>query len=145
LYGKIQSRSPGRGRSAEMHEDVQGDYVFLQGEVAAFSHSRKKHPRRGNSQKEETSQTSKRVLKTSKGRIGSHIGHSTDECMQLRKQIDEMIKSGKLSQFIEELKQNNKPKAPKKGETAKKDKPLAILMIQPWERVARMRTKRIDQ
>ncbi|GJT06487.1 hypothetical protein Tco_0840949 [Tanacetum coccineum] len=51
---EIQSRSPGRGRSAEMHEDVQGDYVFLQGEVAAFSHSRKKHPRRGNSQKEET-------------------------------------------------------------------------------------------
>ncbi|GKA27800.1 reverse transcriptase domain-containing protein [Tanacetum coccineum] len=31
-------------------------------------------------------------------------GHSTDECMQLRKQIDEMIKSGKLSQLIKELK-----------------------------------------
>ncbi|GJT14742.1 reverse transcriptase domain-containing protein [Tanacetum coccineum] len=42
-------------------------------------------------------------------------GHSTDECMQLRKQIDEMIKAGKLSQFIKELKQNDKPKAPKKG------------------------------
>ncbi|GKA77401.1 reverse transcriptase domain-containing protein [Tanacetum coccineum] len=66
-------------------------------------------------------------------------GHSTDECMQLRKQIDEMIKSGKLSQFIKELKQNDKPKAPKKGETAGKDKPLAILMIQPWERVAKQR------
>ncbi|GJX19142.1 reverse transcriptase domain-containing protein [Tanacetum coccineum] len=59
--------------------------------------------------------------------------------MQLRKQIDEMIKSGKLSQFIKELKQNDKPKAPKKGETAGKDKPLAILMIQPWERVAKQR------
>ncbi|GJS14552.1 hypothetical protein Tco_0409024 [Tanacetum coccineum] len=58
------------------------------------------------------------------------------ECMQLRKQIDEMIKSGKLSQFIKELKQSDKPKAQKKGETAGKDKPLAILMIQPWERVA---------
>ncbi|GKB06437.1 reverse transcriptase domain-containing protein [Tanacetum coccineum] len=66
-------------------------------------------------------------------------GHSTDECMQLRKQIDEMIKSGKLSQFIKELKQNDKPKAQKKGETAEKDKPLAILMIQPWERVAKQR------
>ncbi|GJT16464.1 hypothetical protein Tco_0875170 [Tanacetum coccineum] len=66
-------------------------------------------------------------------------GHSTDECMQLRKQIDEVIKSGKLSQFIKELKQNKKPKAPKKGETAGKDKPLAILMIQPWERVAKQR------
>ncbi|GJZ68808.1 reverse transcriptase domain-containing protein [Tanacetum coccineum] len=31
-------------------------------------------------------------------------GHNTDECMQLRKQIEEMIKSGKLSQIIKELK-----------------------------------------
>ncbi|GKF54077.1 hypothetical protein Tco_0160987 [Tanacetum coccineum] len=58
---------------------------------------------------------------------------------ELRKQIDEMIKSEKLSQFIRELKQNDKPKAPKKGETSRKDKPLAILMIQPWERVAKPR------
>ncbi|GJX31368.1 reverse transcriptase domain-containing protein [Tanacetum coccineum] len=42
----------------------------------------------------------------------SDTGHNTDECMQLRKQIDKMIK---------------------------KDKPLAILMIQPWERVAKPR------
>ena len=68
----------------------------------------------------------------------SDTGHSTDECMQLRKQIDEMIKSGKLSQFIKELK-NDKPKALKKGEIAGKDKPLAILMIQPWERVEKQR------
>ncbi|GJT34239.1 reverse transcriptase domain-containing protein [Tanacetum coccineum] len=66
-------------------------------------------------------------------------GHSTDECMQLRKQIDEMIKAGKLSQFIKELKQNDKPKAPKKGETAGKERPLAILMVQPWERVAKQK------
>ncbi|GKF94787.1 hypothetical protein Tco_0284487 [Tanacetum coccineum] len=50
-----------------------------------------------------------------------------------------MIKSGKLSLFIKELKQNDKPKAQKKGETTRKDKPLAILMIQPWERVAKQR------
>ncbi|GKF50927.1 hypothetical protein Tco_0147394, partial [Tanacetum coccineum] len=56
-------------------------------------------------------------------------GHSTDECMQLRKQIDEMIKAGKLSQFIKELKQNDKPKAPKKGDMTGKERPLAILVI----------------
>ncbi|GJR03302.1 hypothetical protein Tco_0526286 [Tanacetum coccineum] len=56
-----------------------------------------------------------------------------------RKQIDEMIKAGKLSQFIKELKQNDKPKAPKKGETAGKERPLAILMVQPWERVAKQK------
>ncbi|GJZ02218.1 reverse transcriptase domain-containing protein [Tanacetum coccineum] len=69
----------------------------------------------------------------------SDTGHSTEECMQLRKQIDEMIKAGKLSQFIKELKQNDKPKALKKGEASGKDKPLTILMIQPWERVAKPR------
>ncbi|GJR98792.1 reverse transcriptase domain-containing protein [Tanacetum coccineum] len=69
----------------------------------------------------------------------SDTGHSTDECMQLRKQIDEMIKAEKLSQFIKELKQNDKTKAPKKREASGKDKPLTILMIQPWERMARPR------
>ncbi|GJU92573.1 reverse transcriptase domain-containing protein [Tanacetum coccineum] len=71
LYGKIQSKNPGCGRSAGMHEDlrIHARYnppelikhlyekiprsmdemymvttSFLQGEVAAFSHSRKKAP-----------------------------------------------------------------------------------------------------
>ncbi|GJS23552.1 hypothetical protein Tco_0452184 [Tanacetum coccineum] len=67
-------------------------------------------------------------------------GHNTDECMHLKKQIEEMLKAGKLSHLIKELKQNNgkeQPKAAKKRETFGKDKALAILMVQPWERVAR--------
>ncbi|GJW29605.1 hypothetical protein Tco_0046480 [Tanacetum coccineum] len=70
------------------------------------------------------------------------VGHSTDECMHLRKQIEEMIKAVKLSHLIKELKQNNgkeKPKVTKKGETSGKNKALSILMVQPWERVARQR------
>ncbi|GKC41075.1 hypothetical protein Tco_1053459 [Tanacetum coccineum] len=50
-----------------------------------------------------------------------------------------MLKVGKISHLIKELKQNNgkeQPKAAKKEETSKKDKALAILMVQPWERVA---------
>ncbi|GJV03774.1 hypothetical protein Tco_1337343 [Tanacetum coccineum] len=53
------------------------------------------------------------------------VGHSTDECMHLRKQIEEMIKAVKLSHLIKELKQNNgkeKPKVTKKGETSGKIK-----------------------
>ncbi|GJW02075.1 reverse transcriptase domain-containing protein [Tanacetum coccineum] len=69
----------------------------------------------------------------------SETGHNTNECMQLRKQIDKMIKAGKLSQFIKELKQSDKLKAQKKGEASEKDKTLTILMIQPWERVAKPR------
>ncbi|GKB82581.1 hypothetical protein Tco_0949476 [Tanacetum coccineum] len=208
LYGKIQSRSLGRGRSARMHEDLRihthpesikrlyekiprsmdemyrVTTSFLQGEVAAFSHSRKKapapwrQPEEGNKpnfkkdfknkQRSDRkpdrfsllTKTPKEIFALEKGKFKApppmvtpaekkdpnkycefhaNTGHSTDECMQLRKQIGEMIKSGKLSLFIKELKQNDKPKAQKKGETAEKDKPLAILMIQPWERVAKQR------
>ncbi|GJU96822.1 reverse transcriptase domain-containing protein [Tanacetum coccineum] len=157
---------------------------FLQGEVAAFSYSRKKAPapwkqpeggnkpnfKKGFKNKQRSdrkpdrfsllTKTPKEIFALEKGKFKApppmvtpaekrdpnkycefhaDTGHSTDECMQLRKQIDEMIKSGKLSQFIKELKQSDKPKAQKKGETAGKDKPLAILMIQPWERVAKQR------
>ncbi|GKB86668.1 reverse transcriptase domain-containing protein, partial [Tanacetum coccineum] len=80
-----------------------------------------------------TDREGKQIPCIANGEFQSDTGHSTDECMQLRKQIDEMIKAGKLSQFIKELKQNDKLKAPKKGESYGKDKPLAILMIQPWE------------
>nr|GEW62886.1 reverse transcriptase domain-containing protein [Tanacetum cinerariifolium] len=66
------------------------------------------------------------------------VGHNTDECMHLKKQIEEMLKAGKLSHLIKELKQNNgkeQLKIAKKGETLGKEKPLTILMVQPWERV----------
>ncbi|GKE63285.1 hypothetical protein Tco_1513652, partial [Tanacetum coccineum] len=69
-------------------------------------------------------------------------GHNTDECMHLRKQIKEMLKAGKLSHLVKEIKQNNgkeQPKVTKKGETARKDKAMAILMVQPWERVDRQK------
>ncbi|GKA36513.1 reverse transcriptase domain-containing protein [Tanacetum coccineum] len=70
------------------------------------------------------------------------VGHNTDECMHLKRQIEELIKNGKLSHVIKELKQGSgkdQPKTPKKGETSEKDKPLAILMVQPWQRVARQK------
>ncbi|GJW43416.1 reverse transcriptase domain-containing protein [Tanacetum coccineum] len=60
------------------------------------------------------------------------VGNNTDECMHLKKQIEKMLKAGKLSHLIKELKQNNgkeQPKVAKKGETSGKDKALAILMI----------------
>ncbi|GKB93187.1 reverse transcriptase domain-containing protein [Tanacetum coccineum] len=62
------------------------------------------------------------------------VGHNTDECMHLKRQIEELLKNGKLSHVIKELKQNSgkdQPKANKIGETSSKDKALAILMVQP--------------
>ncbi|GJU43208.1 reverse transcriptase domain-containing protein [Tanacetum coccineum] len=132
---------------------------FLQEEVAALSHGQRKA---SSSWKPFSllTKTPKEIFALEKGKFKapppmvtpvekkdsskycefhSDTGHNTNECMQLRKQIDEMIKARKLSQFIKELKQNDKPKAPKKGEVSGKDKPLTILMIQPWERVAKPR------
>ncbi|GKB67590.1 hypothetical protein Tco_0929002 [Tanacetum coccineum] len=70
------------------------------------------------------------------------VGHNTDECMHLKRQIEELIKAGKLSHVINELKQGSKKdqlKAAKKGEASGKDKAMEILMVQPWQRVARQR------
>ncbi|GJY05760.1 reverse transcriptase domain-containing protein [Tanacetum coccineum] len=70
------------------------------------------------------------------------VGHTTDECMHLKRQIEEMLKAGKLTHLIKELKQNNgkdQIKTAKKGENSGKDKSLAILMVQPWQKIARQR------
>nr|GEW32744.1 reverse transcriptase domain-containing protein [Tanacetum cinerariifolium] len=59
------------------------------------------------------------------------VGHNTDECMHLKRQIKELIKAGKLSHVIKELKRGIKkdqPKAVKKGEASGKDKAMKILM-----------------
>ncbi|GJV93832.1 hypothetical protein Tco_1541645 [Tanacetum coccineum] len=74
------------------------------------------------------------------GQFHGEVGHTTDECMHLKRQIEEMLKAEKLSHIIKELKQSNRKdqtKAAKKGETSGKDKSLAILIVQPWQRIAR--------
>ncbi|GJX53503.1 hypothetical protein Tco_0281872 [Tanacetum coccineum] len=136
--------------------------TFLRGEVAASNHERKKPFLSWKQQEANQKQNSKKkATRTNKGKFKApppmttpvekrnhakfcefhgEVGHNTNEYMQLKKQIEEMLKSWKLSHLIKELKQNNEkeqPKVTKKGETFGKDKALAILMIQPWERVAR--------
>ncbi|GJR93006.1 hypothetical protein Tco_0265180 [Tanacetum coccineum] len=44
------------------------------------------------------------------------VGHNTDECMHLKKQIEEMLKAGKLPHIIKELKQNSGKEQPKSGQ-----------------------------
>ncbi|GKB77693.1 reverse transcriptase domain-containing protein, partial [Tanacetum coccineum] len=59
------------------------------------------------------------------------VGHNTDECMHLRKQIEEMLKAGKLSHLVKKIKQNNEKEQPKvtnKGETAGKEKAMAYFI-----------------
>ncbi|GJX14365.1 reverse transcriptase domain-containing protein [Tanacetum coccineum] len=66
-------------------------------------------------------------------------GHSTDECMQLKKQIEELVKAGKLSHFIKEIRQDRDKQKNRKKEAPAKEKAAAIYMIQPWHRVTRQK------
>ncbi|GJX68448.1 reverse transcriptase domain-containing protein [Tanacetum coccineum] len=66
-------------------------------------------------------------------------GHSTDECMQLKKQIKELVKSGKLSHFIKEIRQDRDKQKNRKKEAPTKEKVAAIYMIQLWHRVTRQK------
>nr|GEY59124.1 reverse transcriptase domain-containing protein [Tanacetum cinerariifolium] len=56
-------------------------------------------------------------------------GHSTDECMQLKKQIEELVRAGKLSHLIKEIKQGREQSKTGKKEAATKDKPTTIYIV----------------
>ncbi|GKB41136.1 hypothetical protein Tco_0886078, partial [Tanacetum coccineum] len=64
-------------------------------------------------------------------------GHSTDECMQLKKQIEELVRAGKLLHLIKEIKQGRDQTKVGKKEAPTKDKSQAIYMVQPWHRIIR--------
>nr|GEU40504.1 reverse transcriptase domain-containing protein [Tanacetum cinerariifolium] len=59
-------------------------------------------------------------------------GHSTDECVQLRKQIEELERAGKLSHYIKEIRQGRDQQQTKKKDAPVKDKAATIYMIRPW-------------
>nr|GEY66893.1 reverse transcriptase domain-containing protein [Tanacetum cinerariifolium] len=65
--------------------------------------------------------------------------HSTDECMQLKKQIEELVRARKLSHLIKEIKQGRDQSKIGKKETAAKDKPTAIYMVQSWQRTVKQK------
>ncbi|GKC22964.1 reverse transcriptase domain-containing protein [Tanacetum coccineum] len=62
-------------------------------------------------------------------------GHSTDEYIHLKKQLEEAVRSGQLSHLIKEFKKGNNKvdhtKTSKKGEAPNKEKAPAIFMVQP--------------
>ncbi|GJS79933.1 hypothetical protein Tco_0729814 [Tanacetum coccineum] len=66
-------------------------------------------------------------------------GHSTDECMQLKKHIEELVRGGKLSHLIKEIKQGRDQTKNGKKEAPTKEKSLVIYMIQPWQRMTRQK------
>nr|GEZ42934.1 reverse transcriptase domain-containing protein [Tanacetum cinerariifolium] len=68
-----------------------------------------------------------------------HSSDKRDECMQLKKQIEEFVQAGKLSHLIKEIKQGRDQSKTGKKETAAKDKPTAIYMVQSWKRTVKQK------
>nr|GEX86391.1 reverse transcriptase domain-containing protein [Tanacetum cinerariifolium] len=100
---------------------------FLRGEGAASNHKRKKSfpPWKQHEDKRKFKAPPPMTTPVEKQNharfceFHRKVGHNTNGCMHLRKQIKEMLKAGKLSHQIKELKQNNGKEQPK---VAKKEK-----------------------
>nr|GFB56255.1 reverse transcriptase domain-containing protein [Tanacetum cinerariifolium] len=66
-------------------------------------------------------------------------GHNTDECMQLKKQIEELVRAGKLSHLIKEMKQGREQPKTGRKEIAAKHKPTTIYMVRSWQRTVKQK------
>nr|GEX15848.1 reverse transcriptase domain-containing protein [Tanacetum cinerariifolium] len=66
-------------------------------------------------------------------------GHSTDECMQLKKQIEELVRAEKLLHLIKEIKQGREQPKTGRKEAATKDKPSTIYMVRSWQRTVKQK------
>nr|GFB08883.1 reverse transcriptase domain-containing protein [Tanacetum cinerariifolium] len=66
--------------------------------------------------------------------------------MQLKKQIEELVRVGKLSHLIKEIKQGREQPKTGRKETAAKDKPTTIYMVRSWHRtVKQKKTQSFEQ
>ncbi|GKB00586.1 hypothetical protein Tco_0828579 [Tanacetum coccineum] len=137
-----------------MDERMRVTTAFLGGEVAASNQVRKKtflawtqqedgrkqnFERRGNFKNQQRSErrhdkftlltkSPKEILALDKGKFKTPPPMTTP--------VEKEITTSSMSSIGNE---KDQPKAVKKGETSRKDKPLAILMVQPRQRVARQR------
>nr|GEV72234.1 reverse transcriptase domain-containing protein [Tanacetum cinerariifolium] len=66
-------------------------------------------------------------------------GHNADECMQLKKHIEELVRAGKLLHLIKEIKQGREQPKTGRKEAAAKDKPTAIYMVRSWQRTVKQK------
>ncbi|GKD92212.1 hypothetical protein Tco_1372049 [Tanacetum coccineum] len=71
-------------------------------------------------------------------------GHNIDDCLHLKRQIKEAVRSGKLAHLVKEIKQgSNKAstsKSGKKTEASQKEKGTSIFMVQSWGRNVHLRS-----
>ncbi|GJZ09518.1 putative reverse transcriptase domain-containing protein [Tanacetum coccineum] len=119
---------------------------FLQGEVAAFSHSRKKAPTPWRQPEGGKSQTSKRVLKTSKGRIGSQIAEKADRGDDQVRQIvaiHQRIKTERQTKGTKEGGNGRKGQAPSNPDGSIIGEEFLFSRIMPPRRLKKKSIKRL--
>nr|GEV52846.1 hypothetical protein [Tanacetum cinerariifolium] len=66
-------------------------------------------------------------------------GNIIDECMQLKQQIEELVRAGKLSHLIKKIKQGREQPKIGRKEAAAKDKPTTIYMVRSWQRTVKQK------
>nr|GEW21869.1 reverse transcriptase domain-containing protein [Tanacetum cinerariifolium] len=64
-------------------------------------------------------------------------GHSTNECMQLKKHIEELVRARKLSHLIKEITQGREQPKTRRKEAVAKEKPTTIYMVRSWQRTVK--------
>ncbi|GKB63039.1 hypothetical protein Tco_0919225 [Tanacetum coccineum] len=83
----------------------------------------------------------KQEIRTSIATFIGDKGHNTDDCLHLRRQIKEAVKSGQLAHLVNEIKYDiNKAstsKAARKPDSTPNDKGVAIFMVHSWGRNVR--------
>ncbi|GJZ13132.1 reverse transcriptase domain-containing protein [Tanacetum coccineum] len=133
-----------------MEEMMTVTTAFIRGEAAAASKKKGHSPWKSQDQsKRHASERKSDFRGQSREGRGSNSnkfydfhndkGHNTDECMRLKKQIEELVRAGKLSHLIKEIKQGRDQTKNGKKEAPAKDKSLVIYMIQPWQRTTKQK------
>nr|GEV99767.1 reverse transcriptase domain-containing protein [Tanacetum cinerariifolium] len=79
------------------------------------------------------------LTRTPKEIFAAESGKFKPPLPMLRKQIEELVRAGKLSHFIKEIRQDRDQQKTGKKDAPVKDKVPAIYMIQPWQRVTRQK------
>ncbi|GJT50392.1 hypothetical protein Tco_0976549 [Tanacetum coccineum] len=123
-----------------MEEMMTTTVAFIRGETAAASKKKVHAPWKFTSVvKRHASDRSLSFKSLTFCEFHNDKGHSTDECVQLKKQIEELVRAGKLSQFVKGIRQEKDQQRPGKKDFPTKDKAAAIYMIQSWQRVTRQK------
>nr|GEX24226.1 hypothetical protein [Tanacetum cinerariifolium] len=130
-----------RKKDKSQHPMMITTTAFIRGEAAAAN--KKKGPASWKPQDQSKRHSSDKrftpLTKTPKEILATEASKFQPPPPMLKKQIEELVRAGKLSHLIKEIKQGRDQSKTGKKETAAKDKPTAIYMVQSWQRTVKQK------